>query len=72
MTRLSTAARAVRASGSACRCDVRHGGGDFTSGPGYLSTETFSLLPPPMLIGLGIALGTGAIAGEEERGTWTC
>ena len=42
---------------------------DFTSGPGYLSTETFSLLAPLMLIGLGIALGTGAIAGEEERGT---
>lgn len=44
-------------------------GVDFTSGPGYLSTETFSLLAPLMLIGLGIALGTGAIAGEEERGT---
>lgn len=42
---------------------------DFTSGPGYLSAETFSLLVPLMLIGLGIALGTGAIAGEEERGT---
>jgi ABC-2 type transport system permease protein len=44
-------------------------GVDFTSGPGYLSTETFSLLAPLMLIGLGIALGTGAIASEEERGT---
>src|SRR6516225_6381969 len=44
-------------------------GVDFTSGPGYLSTETFSLLAPLMLIGLGIALGTGAIATEEERGT---
>ena len=44
-------------------------GVDFTSGPGYLSTETFSLLAPLMLIGLGIALGTGTIAGEEERGT---
>ncbi len=44
-------------------------GVDFTSGPGYLSTETFSLLAPLMLIGLGIALGSGAIAGEEERGT---
>ena len=44
-------------------------GVDFTSGPGYLSTETFSLLAPLMLIGLGVALGTGAIAGEEERGT---
>lgn len=44
-------------------------GVDFTSGPGYLSTETFSLLAPLMLIGLGIALGTGAVAGEEERGT---
>ncbi len=43
--------------------------GDFTSGPGYLSAETFSLLVPLMLIGLGIALGAGAIAGEEERGT---
>lgn len=42
---------------------------DFTSGPGYLSAETFSLLVPLMLIGLGIALGAGAIAGEEERGT---
>ena len=44
-------------------------GVDFTSGPGYLSTETFSLLAPLMLIGLGIALGAGVIAGEEERGT---
>lgn len=44
-------------------------GADFTSGPGYLSTETFSLLAPLMLIGPGIALGTGAIATEEERGT---
>jgi ABC-2 type transport system permease protein len=44
-------------------------GVDFTSGPGYLSTETFSLLAPLMLIGLGIALGAGAIAGEEENGT---
>jgi beta-exotoxin I transport system permease protein len=43
--------------------------GDFTTGPGYLAVETFSLLVPLMLIGLGIALGTGAIAGEEERGT---
>ena len=44
-------------------------GVDFTTGPGYLSTETFSLLAPLMLIGLGIALGTAAIATEEERGT---
>lgn len=44
-------------------------GVDFTSGPGYLSTETFSLLAPLMLIGLGIAVGAGTIAGEEERGT---
>ena len=44
-------------------------GVDFTSGPGYLATETFSLLAPLMLIGLGIALGTGTIASEEERGT---
>jgi beta-exotoxin I transport system permease protein len=43
--------------------------GDFTSGPGYLAAETFSLLVPLMVIGLGIALGAGAIAGEEERGT---
>jgi ABC-2 type transport system permease protein len=44
-------------------------GVDFTSGPGYLSTEAFSLLIPLMLIGLAIGLGAGAIAGEEERGT---
>ena len=44
-------------------------GVDFTSGLGYLSTETSSLLAPLMLIGLGIALGTGAIATEEEHGT---
>ncbi|MGE5287266.1 MAG: ABC transporter permease [Micromonosporaceae bacterium] len=42
---------------------------DFTTGPGYLAVETFSLLVPLMLVGLGIALGTGAIASEEERGT---
>ena len=44
-------------------------GVDFTTGPGYLSTETFSLLAPLMLIGLAIALGAGAIASEEERGS---
>jgi beta-exotoxin I transport system permease protein len=43
--------------------------GDFTSGPGYLAAETFSLMAPLMIVGLGIALGAGAIAGEEERGT---
>lgn len=42
---------------------------DFTTGPGYLSAETFSLLAPLMLIGLAIALGAGAIASEEERGS---
>lgn len=42
---------------------------DFTSPPGYLGAELFSLIVPLLLTIAAIATGAGAIAGEEERGT---
>lgn len=42
---------------------------DYTSGPGYLSAELFSLMLPLSFIAIGITWGTGATAGEEDRGT---
>ena len=42
---------------------------DYTSAPGYLSIELFSFVVPLLLVIAAIAAGSGAVAGEEERGT---
>lgn len=42
---------------------------DYTSGPGFLSTELFSLMLPLVLIAVGATWGASATAEEEERGT---
>ena len=42
---------------------------DYTSGPGYLSTELFSLMLPIIVISIGCAAGARAGAQEEEDGT---
>lgn len=42
---------------------------DYTSGPGYLGTEVFSLMVPLVLIAVGAAWGASATADEEERGS---
>ena len=42
---------------------------DIASGAGYLGTEVFSFWGPIVLVAIAIAAGSGAIAGEEERGT---
>jgi ABC-2 type transport system permease protein len=42
---------------------------DYTSGPGYLSTELFSFMMPLIFIAVGASWGSHATAIEEERGT---
>ena len=42
---------------------------DLTSPEGYLNSQLYSLLVPILLLVFAIAQGSGAIAGEEERGT---
>ena len=42
---------------------------DYTSAPGYLGIELFSLTIPLLLLIAAIATGSNGIAGEEERGT---
>jgi ABC-2 type transport system permease protein len=42
---------------------------DFTSPAGYLNSRLFALMAPLLLTIYAINLGTGAIAGEEERRT---
>lgn len=42
---------------------------DYTSGPGFLSTELFSMLVPLVMIAVGSTWGSSATAEEEERGT---
>jgi ABC-2 type transport system permease protein len=42
---------------------------DFTTGPGYLEAELFSLMVPLMLLVYTISAGSRAIAGEEQAGT---
>jgi beta-exotoxin I transport system permease protein len=42
--------------------------GDFTTGPGYLDAELFSLMLPLLAIVLAVGSGSRAIAGEEEAG----
>lgn len=42
---------------------------DYTSGPGYLSTELFSMMLPLIFISIGASWGSEATAQEEERRT---
>ena len=42
---------------------------DFTSAVGFLNAELFGFMVPLLFIVQGIVLGSGAIAGEEGRGT---
>lgn len=42
---------------------------DYTSAPGYLGTELFSLMLPLVFIAVGAAWGSGFTAEEEEQGT---
>lgn len=42
---------------------------DFTTGPGYLRAELFSLTGPLLLVILAVLWGSDAVAGEEARGT---
>lgn len=42
---------------------------DYTTGPGYLSTELFSLVLPLIVISVGASFGARASAQEEEDGT---
>lgn len=42
---------------------------DYTSGPGYLSSELFSFMAPLMFIAIGVSWGASATAQEEENRT---
>lgn len=42
---------------------------DYTSGPGYLSTELFSMMLPLIFISIGVSWGSSTTAQEEERRT---
>ena len=42
---------------------------DYTSGPGFLSTELFSMMVPLVVIAVGATWGSSTTAEEEERGT---
>lgn len=42
---------------------------DYTSPVGYFNTELFSFMAPLIFLIFSIGFGTGAIAGEEEKGT---
>ncbi len=42
---------------------------DYTSGPGFLSTELFSMMLPLVFISIGASWGSNASAQEEERRT---
>ena len=42
---------------------------DYTSAAGYLGMELFSFMVPLLLLIAAVAAGSGAIAGEEDRGT---
>lgn len=42
---------------------------DFSTPVGFFNTELFSLMLPLLFIVFGIGLGTGAVAGEEDKGT---
>ncbi len=40
----------------------------FTTGPGYIDAELFSLMLPLLVLVLAIGTGAGTLAGEEEQG----
>ena len=42
---------------------------DLTSPEGYLNSQLFFLMLPLLILGFAMAQGSGAIAGEEEKGT---
>ncbi|NDG09892.1 MAG: hypothetical protein EB112_04265, partial [Actinobacteria bacterium] len=42
---------------------------DYTSGPGFLSTELYSMMIPLVLIAVGGTWGAAATAEEEDEGT---
>ena len=42
---------------------------DYTSGPGFLSTELYSMMVPLVLIAVGATWGASATAEEEDEGT---
>ena len=42
---------------------------DITSAVGFLNAELFGLMAPLLFVIHGVVLGSGAIAGEEGRGT---
>ncbi len=42
---------------------------DLTSPEGFVQSRLFAFLSPLLFIALGIVVGSGTIAGEEERGT---
>lgn len=42
---------------------------DYTSPAGYINTEVFAFMMPILFLFFSIGFGSGAIAGEEEKGT---
>lgn len=52
----------------AVRALVLAGGGDFTSGPGYLNSELFSFMLPVLVLVFSVGVGAGLLAGEEREG----
>ncbi|HEX6262094.1 MAG TPA: ABC transporter permease subunit [Actinomycetota bacterium] len=52
----------------ALRAIVLSGGGDFTSGPGYLNSELFSFMLPLIVLVFSVGMGAGVVAGEEREG----
>lgn len=52
----------------AIRALVLAGGGDFTSGPGYLNAELFSFMLPVLVLVYTVGVGAGVVAGEEREG----
>ncbi len=45
------------------------GGGDLSTPQGFYQLEVFGLVGPIAVISVAVAIGSGALAGEEQRGT---
>lgn len=45
------------------------GGGDLSTPEGFFQLETYGLMGPIAVIAVTVAIGSGALAGEEHRGT---